>query len=73
MKVAKKINPKSSWSFHGGAAETNSTRNHKVVGSILGLAQWVKDLVLPEVYTSSCTVSPIGPLSWGPPCAKVWP
>ena len=25
---------------------TNLTRNHKVVGSIPGLVQWVKDLVL---------------------------
>ena len=30
-----------------GAAETNPTRNHKVEGLLSGLAQWVKNLVLP--------------------------
>ena len=32
---------------HHGAAETNPTRNHDVVGSIPDLSQWVKDLALP--------------------------
>ena len=33
--------------FHHGTVEMNPTRNHEVSGSILGLAQWAKDLVLP--------------------------
>ena len=33
-------------SFRYGTAETNPTRNHEVVDSIPGLAQWVKDLAL---------------------------
>ena len=31
-------------SSHCGAAETNLTRNHEVVGSIPGLTQWVRPL-----------------------------
>ena len=30
-----------------GAVEMNPTRNHEVLGSIPGLAQWVQDPVLP--------------------------
>ena len=33
-------------SSYCGAVETNLTRNHKVAGSILGLAQWGKDPAL---------------------------
>ena len=35
------------WSSHPGAVEMNLTRYHEVAGSIPGLAQWIKDPVLP--------------------------
>ena len=35
------------WSSCRGTSEMNPTRNHEVVGSVPGLAQWVKDTVLP--------------------------
>ena len=34
---------------------TNPTRNREVAGSILGLAQWVKDLALLELWCRSQT------------------
>ena len=44
--VAFSINVDPGSSRHG-AAETNLTWNHKVVGLIPNPAQWVKDLALP--------------------------
>ena len=38
---------------------TNLTRNHEVVGLIPGLAQWVKDLVLPLAVVSVTDVTQI--------------
>ena len=44
MGLKKKKKVKSSYC---GAAEANLTRNHEVVGSIPGLAEWVKEPALP--------------------------
>ena len=52
----------------------NPTKNHKVVGSIPGPAQWVKDLALLWLWCRLAAVSPIQPLAWEPPwamCAAV--
>ena len=56
-------------SLHRGATETNSTRNHEVLGSILGLTQWVTGLAFLWLWHRPAAVSPIRPLAWEPPYA----
>ena len=56
-------------SSHRSAVEVNPTRNHEIVGSIPGLAQWVKDLALLWLWRRPAAVALIRPLVWKPPYA----
>ena len=68
-------------SYRGGAAETNLTSNHEVVGSISGLAQWgiwcccgiglrcSSSPALLWLWHRLAAVVLIQPLAWEPPYA----
>ena len=46
---------------------TNPTRNHEVVGSIPGLAQWVKGSGVPWLGRRPAAAALIPPLAWDLP------
>ena len=48
---------------------TNPTRNHEVMDSIPGLAQWVKDPTLLWLWHRPAATAPIRALAWEPPYA----
>ena len=52
------------WSSHYGSAITNPTSIHEDVGSIPGLAQWVKDLALPWGSGMDCRYGLDSTLLW---------